>query len=181
MSLFEVFLLALALSMDAFAVSICAGLKGRAIGAGSAIIVGLYFGTAQALMPVIGFFLAASFADYINAYGNIIAFALLAFIGGKMIWESFSGGDECKIVPTSPAKMLPFAVATSIDAMAVGVSFAFFTVNVFLAALIIGTTTFTLSIAGVKIGSVFGSKFKSKAEFAGGAVLILMGLNILIS
>ena len=181
MSLIEIFLLALALSMDAFAVSVCAGLSGRGANIRSALIVGAYFGAAQALMPVIGFFLASGFASAIDAYGHIIAFVLLALIGGKMIYESIRGGDDCKILPASPAKMIPFAIATSIDAMAVGVSFAFLAVNIAVSALLIGITTFILSIAGVKIGALFGSKYKAKAEFAGGVVLVLMGVNILLS
>ncbi|MCL2565425.1 MAG: manganese efflux pump MntP family protein [Defluviitaleaceae bacterium] len=184
MSLFEIFLLAFALSIDAFAVAICAGLKcSTANGLKSAIIVGLYFGAAQAIMPIIGFFLAAWFAEPIFAFGHIVAFVLLGIIGGKMIWESLTKGETCDIVEISPrpSKMLPFAIATSIDALAVGISFAFLEVNIIAAALIIGIMTFSLSIIGVKLGALCGTKFKAKAEFAGGVILILMGVNILLN
>lgn len=184
MSLFEILLLAIALSIDAFAVALCAGLKCRvASRIKSAVIVGLYFGIAQALMPVTGFILAAQFAEPIMAYGHMVAFVMLSIIGGKMIWESLKKGDTCEVIEISarPSKMLPLAIATSIDALAVGISFAFLEVNIFLAASIIGIMTFSLSIIGVKLGALFGIKFKSKAEFAGGAILILIGLNILLN
>ena len=184
MSLFEIILLAIALSMDAFAVAVCAGLKSRGANClKSALIVGLYFGVAQAVMPIIGFFLAAWFADYIMAYGHIVAFVMLAIIGGKMIKESLTKEEACEVVEISPrpSKMLPFAIATSIDALAVGISFAFLEANIFIAALIIGVVTFSFSAIGVKLGTLFGTKFRAKAEFAGGVILILIGLNILLN
>ena len=178
MGMFEISLLAIALSMDAFAVAVCAGLSGGRARIKTMLTVGIYFGVAQAVMPIIGFFLAAWFSEYITAYSGIIAFAILVFLGIKMIWGSFKKGED-ESVDTSPSKMLPLAVATSIDAMAVGVSFAFLSVNIFRAALFIGVTTFVLSAVGVKVGSLFGTRFKSAAEFMGGIILVFMGVAAL--
>ncbi len=182
MSLFELFIIAVGLSMDAFAVAVCKGLSMRRATLKNALIVGLYFGVFQAAMPLIGYFLGVSLADQITAYDHWIAFALLAIIGGKMIYESFhkdaDGEDEGGEVTFQ--KMLPLAVATSIDALAVGVSFAFLRVSIFPAVTFIGVVTLTLSMLGVKIGNIFGAKFKSKAELAGGVILILMGTKILL-
>ncbi|PWL52926.1 MAG: hypothetical protein DBY36_03710 [Clostridiales bacterium] len=182
MSLFELFIIAVGLSMDAFAVAVCKGLSMRRATLKNALIVGLYFGVFQAAMPLIGYFLGISLADQITAYDHWIAFALLAIIGGKMIYESFhkdaDGEDEGGEVTLK--KMLPLAVATSIDALAVGVSFAFLRVSIFPAVTFIGVVTLTLSMLGVKIGNIFGAKFKSKAELAGGVILILMGTKILL-
>ena len=182
MSLFELFIIAVGLSMDAFAVAGCKGLSMRRATLKNALIVGLYFGVFQAAMPLIGYFLGVSLADQITAYDHWIAFALLAIIGGKMIYESFhkdaDGEDEGGEVTFQ--KMLPLAVATSIDALAVGVSFAFLRVSIFPAVTFIGVVTLTLSMLGVKIGNIFGAKFKSKAELAGGVILILMGTKILL-
>jgi len=178
MGIFEIALLAIALSMDAFAVAVCAGLSGGRAKISTMLTVGLYFGIAQAVMPIIGFFLAAWFSNYIAAYSGIVAFAILVFLGVKMIWGSFKKGEnEC--IDISPSKMLPLAVATSIDAMAVGVSFVFLEVNVFMAALFIGVTTFVLSAIGVKVGSLFGTRFKSAAELMGGVILVVMGIGAL--
>jgi len=183
MNLIELFILALGLSMDAFAVAICAGLTMPKATMKKALIVGLYFGIFQAGMPLVGYFLASLFADKIVSYDHWIAFALLCFLGGKMIWESFkkekASGEEAE-ASLGPKKMLPLAVATSIDALAVGVSFAFLRVSIVPAVSLIGVATLVISMAGVKIGNVFGKKFKSKAELAGGIILVLIGLKILI-
>lgn len=182
MSLFELFIIAVGLSMDAFAVAVCKGLSMRRATLKNALIIGLYFGVFQAGMPLIGYFLGISLADQITAYDHWIAFALLAIIGGKMIFESFHGetdGDK-EGGDVSFKKMLPLAIATSIDALAVGVSFAFLRVSIFPAVTFIGVVTLTLSMLGVKIGNIFGAKFKSKAELAGGVILILMGVKILL-
>lgn len=178
MSIFEIFLTAIALSMDAFAVAICTGLSGRAQGLKRMVVVGLYFGAAQGIMPILGFFLASGFSEHVVSFGNIIAFALLVFLGVKMILDALSGKEEsCPSI--APSKMLPFAIATSIDAAVVGVSFAFLPVNILSAALIIGVTTFLLSVIGVKVGCVFGLRFKKAAEIFGGVVLVIIGINAL--
>jgi len=181
MGILELLLLAVALSMDTFAVGICMGLSFPKFILKKALIIGLYFGIFQAGMPLIGFLAANLFADMINAYASWIAFALLSFLGIKMIIDSKKkeGHPDCE-VSLSPRKMLPFAVATSIDAMAVGVSFAFLRVSIIPAVLLIGVTTLIVSMIGVKIGNVFGAKFKSKAEIAGGIILILISLRILL-
>lgn len=182
MSIFELFLVAVGLSMDAFAVAICAGLSMKKINYKKSMIVGAYFGIFQLLMPLIGFLVASLFANKITAFDHWVAFILLAFIGGKMIKESFEKSSESDSQETSLKlfAMLPLALATSIDALAAGVSFAFLEVNIIPAVSFIGITTFILSVTGVKIGNVFGVKFKSKAELAGGFILIGMGIKILI-
>ncbi|MEE1219287.1 MAG: manganese efflux pump MntP family protein [Ruminococcus sp.] len=179
MSIFEILILAVGLSMDAFAVSICKGLSVQKLSPKHSVIAGLYFGGFQALMPLIGFFLGTQFQSLITSIDHWIAFVLLGLIGGNMIKESF-GKDEELDDSFSPKAMLPLAVATSIDALAVGVTFACLKVEIFSAVTIIGITTFVFCAIGVKIGKIFGCKFKSKAEFVGGAVLVLMGLKILI-
>ena len=181
MGLLELIVVGVGLAMDAFAVSVCKGLSMRKMSVKSGCIVGGYFGFFQAMMPTIGFFLGGGFKDYIVAIDHWIAFVLLAIIGGNMIKESMeSDCEECGDDDLSFKAMLPLAIATSIDALAVGVTFAFLSVNIYLAAIIIGVTTFIISFAGVKIGNVFGLKYKSKAELAGGCILILMGLKILL-
>ena len=180
MGFVELFILAVGLSMDAFAVSICKGLAGGQIGVKEMGLAGVWFGGFQALMPVIGYILGASFADYITAFDHWIAFALLAVIGGNMVKESFSKEEEEVNNSFGVKTMFVMAVATSIDALAVGVTYAFLQVRIIPAVIFIGVTTFVLSIAGVKIGNVFGLKYKSKAEIAGGVILILMGLKILV-
>ena len=172
--------------MDAFAVSICIGLtftKNGGTFLKKALIVGLYFGIFQAGMPVIGYFAATFFAEKIIDYDHWVAFILLGFLGVRMIAGSFQKDEpivkESSVSGLTPKQMFPLAVATSIDAMAVGVSFAFLKVNIVPAVTFIGVTTLTLSMLGVKIGNVFGVKFKSKAEFAGGVILILIGVKIL--
>ena len=191
MGFLELFLLAIGLSMDAFAVSVCKGLAMQKVTFRNAAICGVWFGGFQALMPFIGYLLGSGFEKYINAVASWIAFVLLALIGGNMIREALSKDDEEE--DTSAAldvkTMFLMAVATSIDALAVGITFACVPVeiiaasplvNTLLAVCLIGATTFVLSCAGVKAGSVFGSRYKSKAEFVGGTILILIGVKILL-
>lgn len=180
MGLVELFILAVGLSMDAFAVSICKGLAGGQVGVREMGLAGIWFGGFQALMPVLGYILGASFADYITAFDHWIAFALLALIGGNMIKEAFSEEEEEVSNSFGIRTMFVMAVATSIDALAVGITFAFLKVNIVAAAIFIGCTTFVFSAAGVKIGSVFGTRYKSRAEMAGGVILILLGVKILL-
>lgn len=176
----ELFILAVGLSMDAFAVSICKGLSIRGLLPRHAVIVGLWFGAFQALMPAIGWLLGASFADIIADLDHWIAFVLLSLIGGNMIREALKGEEEDCDPSLAPLTMLLLAVATSIDALAVGVTFAFLRVDILPAVALIGVCTFVISAAGVKIGNVFGARYKSKAELFGGAVLVLIGLKILL-
>ena len=181
MGIFELFLLALGLSMDAFAVSICKGLATETLRPRHMVIVGLWFGGFQALMPLLGYFLGASFQRYITAVDHWVAFVLLVLIGGNMIRESFSCEAEHADGSLSPAVMAPMAVATSIDALAVGITFALLPdVQIVPAVSFIGVITFLLSALGVKVGNVFGARYKSKAEFLGGAILVLLGLKILL-
>lgn len=181
MSLVELFLIALGLSMDAFAVSICKGLSTAKVKFSHMVICGLWFGLFQALMPLIGYLLGVNFASAIESVDHWIAFALLSIIGIKMIREALGkDDDEGTDASYGFRSMLPMAVATSIDALAVGVSFAFLSVDIVPAVSYIGVCTFILSAAGVKIGAIFGNCFKSKAEIAGGAILILIGLKILL-
>lgn len=179
MGIAELFILAVGLSMDAFAVSICKGLSLKRINFKHMAIAGAWFGGFQALMPSIGYFLGSFFADMVTKCAHWIAFALLLVIGGNMIKESFGKEEEMDGSMTIKVMFL-LAVATSIDALAVGVSFAFLKVNIFLAVLFIGIITFVCSAIGVKIGSIFGSKYKSKAELAGGIILILIGIKIVL-
>lgn len=179
MSFLELCIISVGLAMDAFAVSICKGLSVKKLKFKHMLIVGGYFGVFQGLMPVIGYLLSVGFEKYITAVDHWIAFILLGLIGANMIKESL--GDEEKIDDSFTFKaMLPLAIATSIDALAVGVTFAFLNVNILLAVSLIGIITFVLSAIGTKIGNVFGEKFKNKAEFFGGIILILMGLKILL-
>lgn len=179
MSLIELFLIAVGLSMDAFAVSICKGLSLGKIKLKHMLIAGLWFGGFQALMPAIGYFVGSLFAEEIVAIDHWVAFILLGIIGGSMIKESFDKDDEIDSCMDFKC-MLLLAIATSIDALAVGVSFAFLKVSIVWSVLFIGVITFVLSAIGIKIGSIFGTKYKSKAEFAGGVVLILIGTKILL-
>jgi len=179
MRMYELFIIAVSLSMDAFAVSICKGLSVRRPRLGHCLICGGWFGGFQALMPLIGWLLGVRFQDVIVSIDHWIAFFLLGLIGFNMVRESRSGGAEELDSSFSARAMLPLAVATSIDALAVGVTFAFLRVDIVPAVAFIGATTFLLSAAGVKVGSVFGSRFKSKAELAGGLILIGMGVKIL--
>jgi putative Mn2+ efflux pump MntP len=175
----DIFIIALGLSMDAFAVAISIGLSMWKMSYKRAVLTGLFFGGFQALMPVLGFFLGTQFKDYVTSIDHWIAFLLLLAIGLKMIHESRQEENRMKDYLTLRS-LTVLAVATSIDALAVGVTLAFLSVNIINAVAIIGITTFFLSIAGVKIGNVFGAKYKSKAELAGGAILILIGLRILL-
>jgi len=181
MKLFEIILIAIGLSMDAFAVSITLGLSVERPKTREILTPGIFFGFFQALMPITGYFAGFYFASKVDEFAPWIAFVLLGIIGGNMIKESLSKKEE---KPDENyfqfMKMLVLAIATSIDALAVGVTFAFFKINIFKAAIIIGLITFFLSMIGVKIGNIFGTRFKSKAEFTGGAVLVLLGIKILI-
>ena len=179
MGIFELFVLAVGLSMDAFAVSVCKGLSLGKITKKHMCLAGAWFGGFQALMPLIGYFAGRFFADYITKYDHWIAFILLVIIGGSMIKEAF--GEEEEMDNSMDAKsMFILAVATSIDALAVGVTFAFLKVAIIPAVTFIGVITFVCSAAGIKIGSIFGAKYKAKAGIAGGVILVLIGLKILI-
>lgn len=182
MSILELFLIAVGLSMDAFAVSVCKGLATRQLRCRHYLIIGAWFGGFQALMPSLGYLLGSTFESYITAIDHWVAFVLLCLIGGSMVKEARSDDEEAGADNSSFAfkTMLLLAVATSIDALAVGVSFAFLSVNIGAAVSFIGVITFVLSMVGVKVGSLFGAKYKSKAELAGGIILILMGLKILL-
>lgn len=181
MSLLELFILAVGLSMDACAVSVCKGLSVPKLKLKHALLCGVYFGSFQALMPFLGWILGSQFAELISSIDHWIAFVLLCILGINMIREAFSKDeDECPDASFSFKPMLTMAVATSIDALAVGVTFAFLDVAIIPAITFIGITTFFFSAIGVKIGNVFGSRFKSKAELFGGLVLVLMGCKILI-
>ena len=181
----ELFLLAIGVSMDAFAVSICKGLATKKAGLRQMGACGLWFGGFQALMPLIGFFLGKLFADAIVAFDHWVAFALLAFIGGNMLKEAFEK-EECECCNDNNGDfgaktMFVMAIATSIDALAIGVSMALAgNVNIWIAIALIGITTCVTSALGVKIGNVFGAKFEKKAQAAGGIILILLGLKILL-
>ncbi len=179
MNFIELFLIAVGLSMDAFAVSVCKGLSVKRLSPKHALLVGIYFGGFQFLMPVIGYLLGFRFEHIITNIDHWIAFVLLAFIGGSMIKESFGKSEELND-DFSFKTMLMMAVATSIDALAVGITFAFLSVRILPAAGLIGITTFIISGAGIYIGNVFGAKYKSKAELAGGVILILIGVKILL-
>lgn len=179
MGLWELFVIAVGLSMDAFAVAICKGLSVSKVKPKHALTIGLYFGGFQALMPLIGYWLGSYFQKQIESIDHWIAFVLLAVIGINMIRESRGAAEELDS-SFSLKSMLPLAVATSIDALAVGITFAFLQVNIVPAVSFIGVITFTLSIVGLKIGNIFGVKYKSGAELAGGIVLIAMGIKILI-
>ena len=180
MGLLELFLIAVGLSMDAFAVSICKGLSVPKARVKHMLCVGLYFGGFQALMPTLGYLLGTQFAGLIESVDHWIAFVLLGFIGGNMVREALGHEEEDLDASFSVKTMIALAVATSIDALATGVTFAFLRVNIVPAVLFIGCTTFALSALGLKIGNVFGAKYKSTAELFGGIVLILMGCKILV-
>ena len=179
MDLLTLLTLAVGLAMDAFAVSICKGLAMREKVLEKGIIVGLWFGGFQALMPTIGFFLGTQFKDQITSIDHWIAFVLLGLIGINMVKEALSNDEEQADDSIAVKEMFMLAVATSIDALAVGITFAFLNVHIVSAASMIGVCTFLISFAGVKIGNIFGTKYKSKAELAGGIILILLGFKIL--
>ena len=183
MGILELAILAVGLAMDAFAVSICKGLALKKTNLRHMSVVGLWFGGFQALMPLIGFFLGSMFADKIQAFDHWVAFGLLALIGGNMLREALGGEeDECEDCENSLTvkAMLPMAIATSIDALAVGISLAVVNANIWVSVAFIGVVTFLLSGAGVKIGSIFGARFEKKAQLFGGVLLILLGLKILL-
>lgn len=180
MRLYELFIIAVSLSMDAFAVSVCKGLSAGRARPAHCLACGGWFGAFQALMPLIGWLLGVRFQGLIVSVDHWIAFVLLGLIGFNMVRESRGGGEEALDSSFSPRAMLPLAVATSIDALAVGVTFAFLRVDILPAVLLIGATTFALSAAGVKAGAHFGGRFKSWAELAGGLILMGMGLKILL-
>ena len=180
MTFFELFLIGIGLSMDAFAVSICKGLSMQKIDKKYTLCIGLFFGGFQALMPLTGYLLGSQFSGYIERFDHWIAFVLLAFIGFNMIREARSDEENESNDRFDFKTMLPLAVATSIDALAVGVTFAFLRVNIVPAVSFIGCITFLLSAIGLKAGNIIGAKNRSRAEFAGGLVLILMGIKILL-
>ena len=181
MGLVELFVLAVGLSMDAFAVSVCKGLAVQKAGVEECCIAGVWFGGFQALMPTVGYYLGSLFKSYVDRVSSWIAFVLLMLIGANMIREAFSKEtNEEKNASFAPLAMLLLAIATSIDALAVGVACAMDNVNIALAAPIIGVATFLLSALGLRIGSVFGLRYKNKAEFVGGLILILIGTKILL-
>ena len=176
----ELLIIAVALSMDAFAVAIAKGLSVPRIMPRHAICVGSWFGGFQALMPLLGYYLGVTFSRFVSSIDHWIAFLLLGLIGFNMIKESLSGEKVTPDPDFSVKTMFLMAVATSIDALAVGVSFALLSVEIWSAVVIIGITTFILSIVGLKIGNIFGCRYKSKAEFLGGAILLALGVKILV-
>lgn len=180
MGLIELFLIAVGLSMDAFAVSVCKGLAMPKCTFKKAAIVGLWFGGFQALMPAIGYILGAQFQEAIASIDHWIAFVLLALIGGNMIHEALDNDEEEADASLDVKTMFLLAVATSIDALAIGITFAFLKVSIIPAVCFIGIVTFIISFTGVKIGNVFGARYKNKAEIVGGVILILLGLKILL-
>jgi putative Mn2+ efflux pump MntP len=180
MGILEMLLIGIGLSMDAFAVSVCKGLAMEKITAGKAVIIGVWFGGFQALMPLLGYLAGSRFSGYIEKIDHWIAFVLLVLIGANMIREALSEEEEEENESLAFLEMLMLAIATSIDALAVGVTFAFLRVQILTAVLLIGVTTFVISVAGVKIGNVFGLRYKKKAEIVGGVILIGIGTRILL-
>lgn len=179
----ELFLIAVGLSMDAFAVSVCKGLGMKRMNGGQAAVIALFFGGFQALMPLIGWVVGAQFAHFVSAYAHWIAFVLLAFVGGKMLLDAFrdeSVEDEVSDSRLKIAELFMLAVATSIDALAVGVSFAFLDVDILSSVSLIGVTTFVLSFAGVFVGHQFGARWEKPATVAGGIILIFIGVKIVL-
>ena len=181
MGILEISVIGLGLAMDAFAVAVCKGLSMKKLDLKKAIIIALYFGFFQAIMPLIGFFLGNRFESLIDKLDHWVAFFLLSITGGNMIYESLKNEEEDINDSIDIKNMLILSISTSIDALAVGITFAFFKIDLFMAISIIGVITFLLSIIGVKIGNKFGDKLKNKAEFIGGIVLIVIGLKILIT
>ena len=180
MNFIEIFLIGISLAVDAFAVSICKGLSMKKYEVKKGLIIGIYFGIFQGIMPIIGYLLGTTFENLITSIDHWIAFVLLLTIGANMIREALSSDEETNNDKVDIKTMIPLAVATSIDALAIGITFAFFKVNILTATIIITITTFILSIIGTKIGNKFGIKYKNKAEFIGGLILILMGIKILL-
>ena len=197
MNFISLLLLAIGLAMDAFAVSIILGLSIKKNLVRKALIIGLYFGFFQGLMPLIGYFIGSQFADYVAQFDYILVFIILSFLGIRMIIGSFKDDScmdrectgitctdrECpqqKESRLTPKEMIPMSLATSLDALAIGVSFAFLNVNIYSSVLAIGVITMAISMIGVKIGNIFGTKFKAKAEMIGGIILVLMGLSVVV-
>ena len=186
MSLWELVLIGIGLSMDAFAVSLCKGLGMKKINYRHGLIIALFFGVFQGIMPLIGWLLGTQFERYITSVDHWIAFVLLVYIGGKMVWDALHEKEDEKEALDDLSQKLDvkelfvLAIATSIDALAVGITFAFLQVNIVPAVSLIAVITFTISFAGVLIGNKFGNRFQSKAEIAGGVVLILIGVKILL-
>lgn len=184
MGFFEIFMIGVGLSMDAFAASVCKGLNMRRMNIKNMLVIGLFFGGFQALMPAVGWVLGKQFENYITSVDHWVAFALLVFIGGKMIYDVFEdkGEDDYgeKTDRVDVKEIFTLAIATSIDALTVGISFAFLQVDIVKAASVIGITTFLLSAAGVAVGNIFGAKYEKKATLAGGIILVLIGLKILL-
>lgn len=185
MGFVEIFLIGVGLSMDAFAVSVCKGLGMHRVNYAHALVIALFFGVFQGLMPVIGWLVGSAFAAYVTAVDHWIAFALLAFVGGKMLWDAFHDegkeeDDETSMQKLDLRELFMLAIATSIDALAVGISFSFLQIDIAAAALIIGCTTFVLSLVGVVVGNRFGARFEKPSQIAGGIVLIAIGLKILL-
>lgn len=180
MSLIEILLIGISLAADAFAVAVCKGLSLKKFDIKKGFIVGIYFGIFQGLMPIIGYLLGTTFKDLITSIDHWIAFVLLGTIGTNMIREALSKDEEPCNDKVDFKTMLPLSIATSIDALAIGITFSFLKTNIIVSSLIITITTFILSVLGVIIGHKFGSKYKSKAEFIGGLILIIMGIKILL-
>ena len=186
MSILEIFLLGVGLAMDAFAVSVCKGLAMRKVNIKQTAVIALFFGGFQALMPLLGYFLGSTFAAHVKQVDHWIAFILLAYIGGKMIADAIREMKEVPEVdeldpPLNIPELFIMAIATSIDALAVGVTFSFMEVNIFLAVSVIGIVTFVLSAIAVFIGNIFGVRFRTIAQVAGGAILVLLGTRILLT
>lgn len=184
MGVIELFLIGVGLSMDAFAVSICKGLGMSRLNMRQAAVISLFFGGFQALMPLIGWALGSQLTDFITPIDHWIAFGLLAFVGGKMLWDAFHEDDEAEGVQTDEKldlkELLMLAIATSIDALAVGITFAFLQAAIVSSITIIGLATFVISFAGVAVGHFFGARFEKPATIVGGVVLILIGVKILL-
>ncbi|MDD8048357.1 MAG: manganese efflux pump MntP family protein [Thomasclavelia sp.] len=180
MPIFEIIVLSFGLAMDATAVSICKGLKMKKIDYKYSLIIAFMFGLFQMVMPIIGYFLGSMFSGYIEAIDHWVAFILLGIIGANMIKEAYQSEDECQDIVYDFKEIILLAIATSIDALAVGVTFAFLNVNIWIASSIIGVITFICSMVGVQIGNRFGIKYKSRAEVFGGVILIVLGLKILL-
>lgn len=180
MSLLEILLISIGLAMDAFAVSICKGLAMRKMNWKKAIIIGLYFGIFQAIMPIIGYYIGGSFQSLVTNIDHWIILGLLVFIGGNMIKESFENEKAEANDNIDIKTMMILAIATSIDALAVGITFAFFEIDLISVVLAIGIITFILSVIGVKIGNKFGAKYERKSEFVGGLILIIIGIKVLM-
>ena len=181
MSILSIILIAVGLSMDAFAVSVCKGLKMKTIDYGRTLLIGLFFGGFQAIMPLIGWLVGFKFQRHIESFDHWIAFLLLAFIGGKMIYESFKPDEDDSPDTLNISELFILAIATSIDALAVGIAFAMLKdINIFFSVAVIGLITFILSVIGVLAGNKFGAVYKNKAELAGGIILVILGLKILL-